>query len=241
MSQAKTALLLIAHGSRQPEANADLHYLVGALRRRGGYDIVEGAFLELTAPDIEAGGAECVAQGATLVLMLPYFLSAGIHVKEDLSDVRQKLADRFPGVEFRLGEPLGRHPLLLLIVAERAAELAAAVDRSRSPTTSTADEPPLARMVMRHPLPTSAVLFGAVYALVSGLDFVITSLPRTAFPSVKLLALALWFVVWAVVHSWAELRWMTVHGKSFNVPRLVWRRSLSTRGQSPNPAREPGE
>ena len=37
----KTALLLIAHGSRNAEANDDLHYVVTALRRREPYSIVE--------------------------------------------------------------------------------------------------------------------------------------------------------------------------------------------------------
>jgi sirohydrochlorin ferrochelatase len=51
---------------------------------------------------------------------VPYFLSAGVHVRRDLTAARQSLADRFAQVEFRLAEPLGRHPLLLDVVAERA-------------------------------------------------------------------------------------------------------------------------
>ena len=39
-----TALLLIAHGSRNAEANADLRQLAAELRRRGAYPIVEAAF-----------------------------------------------------------------------------------------------------------------------------------------------------------------------------------------------------
>src|SRR5262249_16303823 len=46
----KTALVLIAHGSRQDEANADLYYVVEELRRRGTYPIVEASFLELAEP-----------------------------------------------------------------------------------------------------------------------------------------------------------------------------------------------
>jgi sirohydrochlorin ferrochelatase len=118
----KTALLLIAHGSRQDEANADLLYLVEALRRRGGFELVEASFLELAEPTIEQGAAGCVAQEAQRVILLPYFLSAGIHVRRDLTEIRDRLAGRFPGVEFRLGQPLGRHPLLLEVVVRRAEE-----------------------------------------------------------------------------------------------------------------------
>jgi sirohydrochlorin ferrochelatase len=114
------ALLLIAHGSRQEEANADLHYLAAELRRSGDYTAVIASFLELAEPNTDEGGANCVAAGARRVVLLPYFLSAGIHVQRDLTAARDRLAVRFAEVEFRLAEPLGRHPLLLRIVSERA-------------------------------------------------------------------------------------------------------------------------
>ncbi len=117
----KTALLLIAHGSRHAEANADLEYVAEQLRRRG-YAIAVAAYLELMEPNIEAGGVRCVEHGAERVVMLPYFLSAGVHVRRDLTEARNTLALRFPGVDFRLAEPLGRHPLLLDVVEDRVQE-----------------------------------------------------------------------------------------------------------------------
>jgi sirohydrochlorin ferrochelatase len=116
----RNALLLIAHGSRQEEANADLHHVAAELLRRGDYPIVVASFLELTPPNIEEGGAACVAQGAERVILLPYFLSAGVHVRRDLTEARSHLAARFPDVTFQLAEPLGRHPLLLDVVTDRA-------------------------------------------------------------------------------------------------------------------------
>jgi sirohydrochlorin ferrochelatase len=118
----RKALLLIAHGSRHPDANADLYHVVEAMRVRGGHAVVEAAFLELAEPGIDAGAARCVEQGAASVVLLPYFLSAGVHVRRDLAAACERLAARFPGVCFRLAEPLGRHPLLVEVVAQRAAE-----------------------------------------------------------------------------------------------------------------------
>jgi len=116
-----TALLLIAHGSRQEEANADLLFAAAGVRARG-WPIVEASFLELVEPDIAEGGARCVEHGATRVILVPYFLSAGVHVRRDLVEARAKLAGRFPSVDFRLAEPLGQHPLLLEVVADRVRE-----------------------------------------------------------------------------------------------------------------------
>ncbi len=121
-STSPTALLLIAHGSRIIQANSDLDHVAGQILERGNFPIVQTSYLELAEPDIETGGVCCVEQGATRVIMLPYFLSAGIHVRQDLEQVRERLANRFPAVRFILGEPLGRHPLLIDIVAARAAE-----------------------------------------------------------------------------------------------------------------------
>lgn len=114
-----TAVLLIAHGSRHAPANEDLHQLAERYARLGDYPIVEACFLELAEPDIAAGGDRCVARGARRVLMVPYFLSAGVHMIRDLAMARDQLRQRHPGVEFRLGPALGPHRLLDELVAER--------------------------------------------------------------------------------------------------------------------------
>jgi sirohydrochlorin ferrochelatase len=119
---ARTALLLIAHGSRQPAANADLLHFVEQFRAERLYSIVEAAFLEMASPTLDEGGAHCVAGGAERVILLPFFLSAGVHVQRDLQEACRSLAEQYPRVQFRLAEPLGRHPLLGLIVAQRARE-----------------------------------------------------------------------------------------------------------------------
>ena len=108
----RTAVLLIAHGSRSPADNDDLHRLAGRLADRGGYPVVVASFLELAEPDIPTAGGQCVARGARRVLMVPYFLSAGVHITRDLAAARDELARRHPGVEFRLGPPLGPDPAL---------------------------------------------------------------------------------------------------------------------------------
>jgi sirohydrochlorin ferrochelatase len=119
----RTALLLIAHGSRQPEANADLSRLADELRQTGRFSHVEPAYLELAEPDIDAGAANCVRPGVRRVILLPYFLSAGVHVRRDLTAAQARLSTRFAGVEFALAEPLGPHPLLTEIVLQRVSEV----------------------------------------------------------------------------------------------------------------------
>ncbi len=118
----RTAVLLMAHGSRRAEANDDLVKLAKFILSRNEYDIVEVSYLELVEPTIVNGGRTCVHRGATRILMLPYFLSAGVHVVNDLKQFRQDLANEFPLVEFILCPHLGLHPLMADIVLARLNE-----------------------------------------------------------------------------------------------------------------------
>ncbi|MFZ9793726.1 MAG: sirohydrochlorin chelatase [Gemmataceae bacterium] len=85
MSQTIKGLLLIAHGSRNPEANEDL-VLLGRQMEGGEFPVVEPSYLELAQPSIEDGAKKCISRGATDITMVPYFLSAGVHVKTDLQE-----------------------------------------------------------------------------------------------------------------------------------------------------------
>ena len=123
MITTKTALLLIAHGSRRSEANAELVSIAESLRARGDWWHVQPCYLELAEPSIAAGGELCVGAGATAVVMLPYFLSPGRHVVEDLAAARDDLAHRFPHVRFTLAAALGSHPLILEALVDRAREV----------------------------------------------------------------------------------------------------------------------
>ena len=116
------AALLIAHGSRRPEANADLVALADSVRAAGRFDLVEIAYLELAEPDIPAAVARCVARGATEVRMLPYFLSMGRHVAGDLDGFRRQFAAAHPQIAFTLCPPLGLHPKVIEVVLERLEE-----------------------------------------------------------------------------------------------------------------------
>lgn len=119
-----TAILLIAHGSRNQSANQDLVLMADSFRQEG-FPKVEVAYLELAPPTIFEGGSACVDPGIHTVLMLPYFLSAGIHVQRDLEEAKVQLATTFPKVRFLLAKPLGPHPALLDLLKLRGQEVLA--------------------------------------------------------------------------------------------------------------------
>ena len=116
------AVQLIAHGRRRAEANEELTLIADRLRQQSDHPLVIASYLELADPSIPAGARLCVAAGAAEVLMLPYFLSPGLHVTEDLQRFRDEASVEFPEVSFRLCPPLGQHPLIIDILRDRLNE-----------------------------------------------------------------------------------------------------------------------
>ena len=90
-----TAILLMGHGSRIPEANDALYAIAAMVGQGTGCAIVEVAFREQHAPNIQQGIDRCVAQGATRILLYPYFLFAGAHVLEDLPAELEEARNNF--------------------------------------------------------------------------------------------------------------------------------------------------
>ena len=118
----KTAILLMAHGSRIPEANDAVREIAAMVKEMTGFEIVEVSFREQHLPNIQQGIDACVAQGAERILLMPYFLYMGAHVQEDLPEEMAQAKKRYPRVEFAMGKHLGVHRKLAEIVVERIAE-----------------------------------------------------------------------------------------------------------------------
>jgi len=116
------AILLIAHGSRRKEANDDLRTMADHLRSRIPDTHIEVAYLELTEPTIPQGARACIEAGAAKVYLLPFFLSPGIHVVQDLEEFREEFRQQWPEQEFAVCPPLGVHPHLVEILLTRLAE-----------------------------------------------------------------------------------------------------------------------
>lgn len=117
-----SAILLIAHGSRRAEANADLEHVAIELRKRVPESNVLFAYLELASPSIPEGLQACVDQGARSIRILPYFLSAGSHVTDDLKRFRSEFLQKFPQTECTLCPPLGLHPDMIGVLLDRLTE-----------------------------------------------------------------------------------------------------------------------
>jgi sirohydrochlorin ferrochelatase len=82
--------------------------------------VVEACFLEAAAPDIPAGIDRCVARGARRVVLVPYFLHPGGHVRGDLPRAIRAARRRHAGLRVAGAAHLGYDERLVAVAAARA-------------------------------------------------------------------------------------------------------------------------
>lgn len=118
----KTGIAVFAHGSRIEAANEAVRAVAAELARVGGYGLVEPAFLELGYPDLAGAIAKLVERGASRIVVVPYFLTLGLHLERDLPELVRDAACRFDSVAIETTLPLDGHPALAGILLDRVRE-----------------------------------------------------------------------------------------------------------------------
>ena len=90
--------------------------------RLGGFSLVETAFLELAEPTLEQAIANLIQRGAQEICIVPYFLTLGVHLQEDLPRLVEQIRENQANIEIRVAPPLGGHPALAQALVERERE-----------------------------------------------------------------------------------------------------------------------
>lgn len=113
-------LLLIAHGSRREQSNAEIASLAESLAKRvqQQFRATRHAFLELADPPISDTIDQMVIDGASEIVILPYFLSAGRHVYEDIPTIIEDKQTQHAQVKFSVVPYLGEAPDIIELLAD---------------------------------------------------------------------------------------------------------------------------
>jgi len=114
-----TGIIVFGHGSRLEPANEAVRAAARQLAAAGGFEAVEAAFLELGKPDLETAVRELVARGVQDILVVPYFLTLGIHLERDLPNIIKQISERIGAVRIRTAPPLDGHPALVEALLDR--------------------------------------------------------------------------------------------------------------------------
>ena len=114
-----TAVLILGHGSPVSKANETLRKIARGVKAKGGYDIVQPAFLQFEHPNFAEAVDIIVGMGAQQIIVHPYFLYMGAHVTKDLPFEIGTAKRKYPDIEFILAPHLGYHEKLVDIAVER--------------------------------------------------------------------------------------------------------------------------
>ncbi|MFJ4703110.1 sirohydrochlorin chelatase [Streptomyces sp. NPDC088768] len=136
MPASRPALLVVAHGSRDPRHAATVRELVARVRRLRPGLAVETAFLDFVEPSVPEALARLAAAGAREVVALPLLLTRAFHAKSDIPAVLDAASRALPGrrLRVRLARVLGPSPLLTAALERRLAE--AGVRRAERASTA---------------------------------------------------------------------------------------------------------
>lgn len=112
-------LLIVAHGSRREASNQEVRTLATQVAKHLQLpaDKVQVAFLELATPSIGTALKECFQQGTTEVSVLPYFLSSGTHVINDLPREIAAAQENWPNKVIKLLPHIGAADTMISLIA----------------------------------------------------------------------------------------------------------------------------
>lgn len=119
---ASTALILFAHGARDPAWAEPLRRVQAAIRAGDPGVRVELAFLELMAPSLADCADGLAAEGYARIVVLPMFMAQGGHLKRDVPEIVAGLRARHSKVEFELAAAVGEEDSVIRAMAAAALE-----------------------------------------------------------------------------------------------------------------------
>jgi sirohydrochlorin ferrochelatase len=121
----RTGYVVFAHGSSVESANEAVRAVAAEMGRRGGIEMVVAAFLEGGKPSLAQAVDTLVRGGVNQVIVIPYFLTLGLHLQRDLPVLIEAARKAHPGLEIVVREPLDGHPGMVNVLLDRALEAGA--------------------------------------------------------------------------------------------------------------------
>ncbi len=117
-----TAIILLGHGSRVKDASKPMERLAQALEGRLNPGKVYVCYMSRLGPHYPEVFQKALDEGAKQVLVIPYFLHEGLHIRLDIPQMLQEEAAKAPEVRVVLGKNLGYDESLVELVEKRCNE-----------------------------------------------------------------------------------------------------------------------
>jgi sirohydrochlorin cobaltochelatase len=117
----KIDVLIIGHGSKDPNAKMSIKYVVDELDRK--YRNVDYCFLEIEEPNIEQGIEASKKRDPDVLVVVFYFLHEGAHVKTDINADLRPALEKHKLKKVLITEHIGTDQMMIDLILERALEV----------------------------------------------------------------------------------------------------------------------
>ena len=114
------AYIVFAHGSSVESANEAVREVARQAARLGAWGTFATAFLEGGKPGLADAIEEMAARGESRFIVVPYFLTTGLHLQRDLPRLIEQIRMQHPGIEIEVTSPLDGHPAMAAALVDRA-------------------------------------------------------------------------------------------------------------------------
>ena len=125
----KAAILLLAHGARDPRWAAPFETMAARIAALDPGRAVRLSYLEFIAPDLPAAAAQLVRDGFDRIDIVPLFLGSGGHVRNDVPRLVDELRAQNASVQWTLHPAIGELTDVIDAMARAALNLAQAPHR----------------------------------------------------------------------------------------------------------------
>ncbi len=116
------AVLLIAHGSRKEQSNEIFFDVIEMVSELMPDTYIDGAFMSFHDVDIDFKLEEFIKKGIDEIVIVPYLLFAGNHVKQTIPYKVDKFLENYPDVKVSYKNSIGIDKRLAEIVVDRINE-----------------------------------------------------------------------------------------------------------------------
>jgi sirohydrochlorin ferrochelatase len=114
-------VLIIGHGSKDPNAKISIEYVVNGLKET--YRNVSNCFLEIEEPNIAKGISQCEKNNPKVLVIVFYFLHEGAHVKRDIYEDLDPALDKTELKKVLITKHIGTDERIIDLIIERAKEV----------------------------------------------------------------------------------------------------------------------
>jgi sirohydrochlorin cobaltochelatase len=119
---ARHALILFAHGARDPQWARPFQQLVSELGELLPGERIVLAFLELMQPTLAECAASLYGDGVRSLRVVPVFFGVGGHLRDDLPRLVATIRGRYKDLEITVEPPIGEQPAVIAAIAKAIAK-----------------------------------------------------------------------------------------------------------------------